>query len=359
MVPFCGWEMPVEYEGKGIIDSHLFTRHNASLFDVSHMLQLRVSGRERIKWIEKLTVGSFSNSRVGQARLSLFTNERGGIIDDTIITTNEDHLYVVVNAGCAEKDLKHLQREEERERERGGEVKVEKIENSLVAVQGPKAKQILSKLVPHSFELEKMSFMTGTPVKLGGEFEVYMTRCGYTGEDGFEISLPHSVAPQFCSLLLEHNKESLALAGLGARDTLRLEAGLCLYGNDIDENTTPVEASLLWTIPQERRTSGGFLGSQVIVEQIKNKSEERKRVGITLPRPPHPHLKLYDSEGKEIGEVTSGSFSPVLKCGIGMAYLHKKFSKIGTQVFVSFKNKKVAATVSKMPFVPTNYHHSN
>ena len=149
--------------------------------------------------------------------------------------------------------------------------------------------------------------------------------------------------------------ESVALAGLGARDTLRLESGLCLYGNDIDENTTPIEASLLWTIPQERRTSGGFLGAEHVLEQIKNKSEKKKRVGIKLARPPHQHCKIFDSEGNEIGEVTSGSFSPVLKQGIGMAYVSKAFSKNGSQIFIDIKNKKVPATVSKMPFVPTNY----
>jgi len=196
--------------------------------------------------------------------------------------------------------------------------------------------------------------MTGRATRLAN-FEVYMTRCGYTGEDGFEISVEHKQVEDLCTLLLQENKEILALAGLGARDTLRLESGLCLYGNDIDETTTPVEASLLWVIPQERRTTGGFLGSKIILEQLNKKSEKKKRVGITLQRPPHPHCKLYDSNNNEIGEVTSGSYSPVLKTGIGMAYVAKTHSKIGSSIFVEFKNKKVPATISKMPFVPHNY----
>eukprot|EP01091_Cochliopodium_minus_P007308 TRINITY_DN17207_c0_g1_i1.p1 TRINITY_DN17207_c0_g1~~TRINITY_DN17207_c0_g1_i1.p1 ORF type:complete len:400 (-),score=137.08 TRINITY_DN17207_c0_g1_i1:73-1272(-) len=353
MVPFCGWDMPVQYEGKGIIDSHLHTRQNASLFDVSHMCQLRFTGKDRVQFLEKLVVGSIGTLKNGNARLSLITNEKGGIIDDTIITKQEDHLYVVINAGCAEKDIEHLTKHLSIETKNGLDVKMEIIDKSLVALQGPKAREVMRKLIPKDFNLDSMEFMSGRNFKLGNLFNVYMTRCGYTGEDGFEISVDHKDVEDFSSLLLKN--EEVALAGLGARDTLRLESGLCLYGNDIDENTTPVEASLLWTIPQERRISGGFLGAKYVLEQIQNKSEKKKRVGIQLPRPPHPHLKIFDSNGKEIGEVTSGSFSPVLKSGIGMAYVSKEFSKIGTQIFLEFKNKKVPATVSKMPFVPTNY----
>eukprot|EP00123_Amoebidium_parasiticum_P012606 comp21468_c0_seq1/m.29718 comp21468_c0_seq1/g.29718 ORF comp21468_c0_seq1/g.29718 comp21468_c0_seq1/m.29718 type:complete len:400 (-) comp21468_c0_seq1:225-1424(-) len=355
MVPFCGWNMPLQYSDLGIIDSHLFTRSSASIFDVSHMLQLRMHGMDRVKFIEKLVVGNIAELENGNGTLSLITNEKGGIKDDTIINNADDHLYVVCNAGCADKDLAHFQEHASAFRAAGGDVTVEVLEaNALLALQGPKAAAALSKLV--KVDLSKLYFMMGTNATVAGVDNCRITRCGYTGEDGFEISIPKEHVASVASALLAD--PTVKMAGLGARDSLRLEAGLCLYGNDITEETTPIEASLAWTIGKRRRTEGGFLGSDVILDQLKNKGGNRRLVGLAVApgAPAREKCEIIDASGNTIGITTSGQPSPSLKANIAMAYVDKKFAKSGTEVQVKVRKNIQPAKVTKMPFVPSNYY---
>lgn len=353
MVPFCGWEMPVQYSDLGIIDSHIHTRTKVSLFDVGHMAQLRITGKDRFKFLESLTVVDFSALPEGHAKLSVLTNEKGGIIDDTIITNRGSHIYMVVNAGCADKDIPHLQKHLEAFVKKGGDVHLAQMNRSLIALQGPLAEKTLQAFV--KYDLSNMPFMTSQEMYVSGA-PCLVSRTGYTGEDGFEISLCHEDAPELARLLL--SKNDVKTAGLGARDTLRLEAGLCLYGNDLNEDITPVEASLAWLISKRRREEGGFLGSEKILEQLKNPaSVTKKRVGLIVDGPPareHCTIHHVDSNA-QVGEVTSGTMSPILKKAISMAYVESSLSKVGTMVNIAVRGKQYPATVSKMPFVPTNY----
>ncbi|XP_073915489.1 aminomethyltransferase, mitochondrial isoform X2 [Castor canadensis] len=300
MVTFAGWSLPVQYQDTHV-DSHLHTRRHCSLFDVSHMLQTKIFGRDRVKLMESLVVGDIAELKPNQGTLSLFTNEAGGILDDLIVTsTSEEHLYVVSNAGCWEKDLALMQDKVRELQNRGDDVGLEVVDNALLALQGPTAAQVLQAGVAD--DLKKLPFMTSAVMEVFGVSGCRVTRCGYTGEDGVEISVPAAGAVHLATALLENPE--VKLAGLAARDSLRLEAGLCLYGNDIDENTTPVEGSLGWTL----------------------------------------------------GAVTSGCPSPSLKKNVAMGYVPPKYSRPGTQLLVEVRRKQQMAVVSKMPFVPTNYY---
>ncbi|ESO01388.1 hypothetical protein HELRODRAFT_81738, partial [Helobdella robusta] len=359
MVEFAGWNMPVVYNNMTISESHLYTRlEKASMFDVSHMLQTKVSGKDRIEFFESLIVGDLQGLATDHSLLTLFTNDEGGIIDDLVVTkTSQDYLYVVSNAGCSEKDHKHLEEECAKFAAKGKEVKVETIENSLVAVQGPQAAVTLQ---PHvNSDLSTLSFMSSRLVTLFDVPNVRLTRCGYTGEDGFEISLPMDMTVYVCEQLLEINNEIIKLAGLGARDTLRLEAGLCLYGNDIDEKTTPVEAGLAWTIGKRRRELADFPGAPLILKQLKDKPH-RKRVGIISHEAPiRADNLVYDGSGTSlVGKLTSGCPSPSLKKNIAVGYVDIGSSEIGTEVKVEVRKHQVEAVIAKMPFIPTNYYHA-
>ena len=246
IVDFAGWLMPVQYKDLGIQESHMHTRTKCSLFDVSHMMQTRVYGKDRFKFIESLIVGDIKNLKPNSGTLTVFTNDQGGIIDDLIVSnTSLDYLYVVSNAGCADKDFAHLKRQEEEMRGKKMDVKLERIEDrALLALQGPKMHQLLQTGV--SFDMNKFPFMNTIEAKVFGIDGCRVTRCGYTGEDGVEISVPLAKAADLADTLLAYdNGNTCKLAGLGARDTLRLEAGLCLYGNDIDDTKTPIEAGNL------------------------------------------------------------------------------------------------------------------
>ncbi|KAM9132898.1 aminomethyltransferase, mitochondrial isoform 2-T2 [Pangshura tecta] len=297
MVNFAGWSMPVQY-ALSHLESHLHTRQHCSLFDVSHMLQTKVFGRDRVKFMESLVVGDIAELKPDQGTLSLFTNEEGGILDDLIVTsTSEQHLYVVSNAGCREKDWALMQGRAEELRAAGGDVHLEVSENVLLALQGPSAVQVLQTGV--SDDLAKLPFMSSAAMGVFGVPGCRVTRCGYTGEDGVEISVPVGRAVELVELLLRDPQ--VQLAGLAARDSLRLEAGLCLYGNDIDETTTPVEAALVWTLGKRRRVAMDFPGARVIVPQIKGKVK-RKRVGLISTGPPiRPHMPILSPEGRPIG----------------------------------------------------------
>lgn len=353
MIPFSGWSMPVQYK-EGVLPSHLHTRQQASLFDVSHMLQFKVHGDDRIKFLESLVVCDIQGLADNTGSLSLFTTESGGIIDDLIINKTPGYLYVVSNAGCAEKDLKHLQ---ERLEAVGAEMDValEILEDkALLALQGPKAATVLQSGVQG--DLSRMLFMHTAEMDVFGVKNVRVTRCGYTGEDGFELSVDKNRAVDLAKAMLESREAEVKPAGLGPRDSLRLEAGLCLYGNDIDENTTPVEAVLVWTIGKRRRAEADFPGAEVILRQIKEKAR-KKRVGLLSKGPPaRAGTSILDGEGNKVGQVTSGCPSPSLKQNVAMAYVPTEFSKPGTHLQVEVYKKKIEAQVVKMPFVPTNYY---
>ncbi|KAI7862265.1 aminomethyltransferase, mitochondrial-like protein [Spinellus fusiger] len=352
MVPFAGYSMPVLYSSKGILNSHLHTRANASLFDVSHMLQTRVVGKDRHAFFESLVVADLQNLPVHQGTLSVFTNEQGGIIDDTIIMQHPDSLYVVSNAGCAEKDLAHIRHHLGVFQSKGGDVDVQVIEDhSLIALQGPKAASVLEALVNKS--LNDLAFMSSRFMDVAG-VPCHVARSGYTGEDGFELSVPTSEIVAVTEKILSH--PAVEMAGLGARDSLRLEAGLCLYGHDMDDTITPVEAGLTWTIAKTRREKGGFLGADKILPQIKG-GVTRRRVGLLVEgAPAREGAEILDGEGNIIGKVTSGCPSPCLKKNIAMGYVQNGFHKKGTPLTVKVRNKLQKGEVAKMPFVESKYH---
>ncbi|PIA13459.1 hypothetical protein COEREDRAFT_49171 [Coemansia reversa NRRL 1564] len=351
--PFAGWDMPLVYADQGALDSHLHTRMYASIFDVSHMLQTRIVGSDRHRFLERLVVADLKELSVGSSTLSLFTNEKGGIEDDTIITQQHDSLYVVSNAGCADKDYAHLQQHAKAMQAQGADVKVQRIEDhSLVALQGPASQRTLERLT--GVDLGQMMFMTGCLIDIKG-VPCHVTRSGYTGEDGFEISVPADAAVAVTQGLLENPE--IKLAGLGARDSLRLEAGLCLYGSDIDSTTTPMEANLVWTIGKRRRVEGGFIGADVILDQVAKKSGQRRRIGLVIEgAPARAHAKVLSPEGEVVGEVTSGVPAPSLGKNIAMAYVKKGYHKKDTPLKVVVRNRMQDAKVVRMPFVPSNYH---
>lgn len=355
MVDFAGWEMPVQYKDS-ISESHLNVRSNAGVFDVSHMLQTKVSGSDAVEFMESLVVGDIAGLKENHGTLSVFTNDKGGIIDDLIINkTKEGYLYVVSNAGCAHKDLPLMKNRAEAMRKEGKDVAVEVICNGLIALQGPAMVKVLQPGL--DIHLSELPFMTTTSTTVFGIPGCRVTRCGYTGEDGVEISVPSERAVELCKVLLSPKLADVRLAGLGARDSLRLEAGLCLYGNDLEEDISPVQATLTWLIGKRRKETKGFPGADLILEEIKNKPAKR-RVGFLSTGPPaRGHTPIYDEAGeKEIGMVTSGCPSPSLKQNVAMGYVQSAYFKPGTNVKFLIRKKMVDAVVSKMPFVPTNYY---
>lgn len=360
MVDFAGYSMPVQYSDLGIGASHLHTRTHCSIFDVSHMLQSRVEGRDRVDFMEGITVADVKGLAPGQGTLTVFTLASGGIVDDLIVTQAGDHLYVVSNAGCREKDIPLLRAREQEMKGQGRQVSLHLLEDrGLVALQGPTMVQCLQPLT--SLPLARLSFMTSALAEVAG-IPCRITRCGYTGEDGVELSCPAHQTTALTEALLG-SEGSPKMAGLGARDSLRLEAGLCLYGNDIDETTSPVEAGLAWTVGKARRAAGGFPGDQVILGQLAKGGPgvSRRRIGLLSSGPPaRGHTPVMDTQGQQVGEVTSGCPSPSLGKGINvsMAYVEKASSKAGTQLSLQVRGKLIDATVTKMPFVPTKYFSS-
>jgi aminomethyltransferase len=347
MVPFAGYEMPVQY-ADGIIAEHTHARTQAGLFDVSHMGQVRLtakSGNNAAKALETLVPGDIAGLAPGQQRYTQFTNESGGILDDLMVTSTGDHLLVIVNAACKDADLAHMQKH------LAATCEVEPtFSRGLLALQGPLASQALARLAP---SVATMKFMTGAFAVIDGA-RCYVTRSGYTGGDGFEISTPADRTEAIARQLLA--QPEVKPIGLGARDSLRLEAGLCLYGHDIDTTTTPIEAGLLWSIGKERRTQGGFPGTAVVQKQIAE-GAPRKRVGLL------PDGKAIAREGAEIviagkvlGKVTSGGFAPTLGRAVAMGYVDKAHSANGTRVELMVRGKPVPAEIVPMPFVKHAYY---
>ncbi|KAK0104561.1 Aminomethyltransferase, mitochondrial [Cadophora gregata] len=373
MVPFGGFHMPVQYTSLSVSASHHFTRSHASLFDVSHMVQHRFSGPGVNAFLERITPAGIAGLETHKSTLStLLWPVTGGIVDDTILTRLGPELfYVVTNAGCREKDLPYFKEQLEAFQSEGGaKVEWEVLEGwGLVALQGPLSASILGRLMvePTENELKEMYFGSSKFIKiklLNGEISspLLVSRGGYTGEDGFEISIPESEAVIVTETLLQSaGPEQLQLAGLGARDSLRLEAGMCLYGHDLDDSTTPVEAALSWIIGKDRRESGGFHGSDIILGQLKPKSKggagvERRRIGLIVEgAPAREGAEIVNEKGEKIGNITSGCPSPTLGKNVAMGYIKDGLHKSGTDVEVVVRGKKRKAKVTKMPFVPSRY----
>ncbi|CAD5224991.1 unnamed protein product [Bursaphelenchus okinawaensis] len=357
-VEFCGFQMPIQYSDLSIQKSSLHTRHHASIFDVSHMLQTEIHGKDAIEFFESLTPADIQGLPENSGCLSVFTNEKGGIKDDLVVSkTDKGYLYVVSNAGCIDKDVEHMKKHEAEWKAKGKDVEVRVLDKyGLIALQGPEAVLLLE--TETDIDLSHLYFMQTAVGTVAGVPDCRVTRCGYTGEDGFEIQFPIASSDAVPKALIGSKRVSTRLAGLGARNVLRLEAGLCLYGDDITETTTPIEAGLNFVVAKRRRQTLGFPGAEVIVKQIQDKKVPKKRVGLMAEggRSPREHLPLVDPMDKAcIGFVTSGSPSPTLNKNIAMGYVDFRDSKIGTQVQVDFGAKQSNVTVVKMPFHPTNY----
>lgn len=357
MVPFAGYSMPLSYEEVGQVASHNHVRTSAGLFDVGHMVQSKILGPTATSFLEWLTPSALHALAPYTSTLSVLLNERGGIIDDTVITKHaDDAFYVVTNAGRRERDLGWIRGKlgEWNEGEgKGGEVELEVMDDwGLVALQGPAAAAFLQRRT--SFDLSTLTFGKSAFIPIEGGFNLHVARGGYTGEDGFEISIPPSQTVDVAKILF---KSPVQLAGLGARDSLRLEAGMCLYGTDLDEDTSPVEAGLSWVIGKERKEKGGFIGDETVLKHLKE-GPPRRRVGLVVEGAPARHGALiYKPESSDqIGTVTSGIPSPTLGKNIAMGYVQSGWHKKGTEVDVEIRNKKRKGVLTPMPFIKPGYY---
>ncbi|MGM0536170.1 MAG: glycine cleavage system aminomethyltransferase GcvT [Pseudomonadota bacterium] len=348
MVPFAGHEMPVQYP-LGVKREHEHTRRACGLFDVSHMGQILLRGPQPAEALETLVPADIVGLAEGMQRYALFTAEEGGILDDLMVVNAGEHLYLVVNAACREQDIAHLRRGLP-------DHEVEVVDRGLLALQGPAASEVMQRLCPAACE---MVFMRHGHFSIEG-IEVWISRSGYTGEDGFEISVAAEETDALARRLLA--EEEVEAIGLGARDSLRLEAGLCLYGHDIDTGTTPVEAGLIWAIGKPRRRggerAGGFPGADLILHQVAEKDHRRKRVGLLGEgrAPVREGAELFDAAGNRLGQVTSGGFGPSVGKPVAMGYVTIEASEVGTTVYAEVRGKRLPMTVTRMPFVTPGYH---
>ena len=341
LVPFAGYEMPVQYEG--IMAEHKHCRAAAGLFDVSHMGQCVVSGSDVVAELETLVTADLGALELNKMVYSLFTNNNGGVEDDLMITRwAEDSFFLVVNAACKQADFDRLAALA------SSDLRLLD-EQALIALQGPQARAVLSRIAP---DVAELAFMHGRFVHILGH-RCYVTCSGYTGEDGFEISCPNNAAEAIAKALLAD--EHVAPIGLGARDSLRLEAGLCLYGHDLNTNTSPIEAGLQWAIAKSRRATGGFAGSDTILQQLKL-GARRKRVGLNIEgrAPAREGANIVNAKDDIVGTVCSGGFSPTLGKPIAMAYINS--DALEGELFALVRNKKIAVTIGPMPFVPQRYY---
>ena len=353
LTEFAGYEMPVQYS-LGILGEHQHTRTKAGLFDVSHMGQITLRGSsypETALALEKVIPMDVLGLKVGRQRYGFLTTDGGGILDDLMFSNREDHIFVVLNAACKDSDIVHLRTLLE------PEISIEVIENrALIALQGPASETVLSEF---NSQISAMKFMDIETLSIAGA-ECWISRSGYTGEDGFEISIPSSAAEAITRSIL--SKQEVEFVGLGARDSLRLEAGLCLYGHDIDEETTPVEASLTWAIQKARRTNGeranGFLGDEIITQQL-DTGTYRKRVGF-LPQtraPMREGVEIYETESSKevIGKITSGGYGPTVGHPVAMGYINSEYVDSNDNLFGELRGKRVPVKIAKLPFVPLNF----
>lgn len=345
MVPFAGYSMPVQYKD-GVLKEHLWTRENAGLFDVSHMGQARLRGVSPLSAFEEVTPGDFIGLKPGKQRYSVLLNKKGGIIDDLMAARpDDDGLFVVVNGACKDNDFKVI------DNELAGQVRIERLEDrALLALQGPKAAEVLAQ---HAPEAASMVFMDARAMSAFGT-DAIVSRSGYTGEDGYEISVPASEAERIWNTLLAD--ERVKPIGLGARDSLRLEAGLPLYGHDVDESVSPVEADLAFSVSKKRRDARDFPGASRIAKELAE-GVSRKRVGFVVLEgaPAREGAEIADEEGNVIGVVTSGGFSPSLGKPIAMGFVPPAYAGPGSKLKVIVRGKAQTAEVTAMPFVPHRY----
>ena len=341
MVPFAGWEMPVQYP-MGVLGEHLHTRKAAGLFDVSHMGQVILRGEDAAQALERLVPADIMGLAQGRQRYGLFTNDKGGILDDLMVAAKGDHLLLVVNASRAEADIAHMTG--------AGLIPEVVTDRALLALQGPGAEAALEALVPG---VAAMRFMDH---RVFGD--IWVSRSGYTGEDGFEVSVPEAQAEGFARKLLA--QPGVAPIGLGARDSLRLEAGLCLYGHDIDTTTSPVEANLVWAIQKARKAGGaregGFPGAARILKELAE-GPARLRVGLKPEgrAPMREGVELFAEDGTPVGRVTSGGFGPSVNAPIAMGYVARAHANPGTTLMGEVRGKRLPVTVSDLPFLPNTY----
>ena len=343
LVEFAGYNMPIQYTD-GILNEHKFTRSNCGVFDVSHMGQLFIYGADDLTTdLEKIFPIDLKSLKKNQSKYSFLMNDKGGIYDDLIITKISKGYLIILNAACKDDDFKIIKEK------LNDKHQLELKENlSLIALQGPGAKNVLGKVIP---KIDNLKFMHGGEFNFD-DFSIYITRSGYTGEDGFEISIPNEIAENFTKVLLNNGSK---LIGLGARDTLRLEAGLCLYGNDIDTETTPIEANLKWAI-SKKRINDQYPGSEIIKKQIQS-GVKKLRVGIKPDTKviARANTRIFNEENKEIGKVTSGTFGPSVDHPISMGYVDNNYSSLDTKIFLEIRGKKVSANICKLPFYQKNY----
>lgn len=343
IVDFAGWDMPVQYP-LGIMGEHKQCREKAALFDVSHMGQVILKGDNIGEKLETLCPQAFSTLKEGKARYGFFTNDAGGIMDDLIVSNAGDHFFVVVNASMRHQDIPYMAANLD-----GIDV-TEIFDRALVAVQGPAAENVVGDLCPAARD---MTFMETILADING-VECRISRLGYTGEDGFEISIPEEKADAIARAFLAH--EDCEAAGLGARDSLRLEAGLCLYGNDIDDTTSPIEGSLTWAIQKRRREEGGFPGAARIQREIAE-GPAKKLVGIKPEgrAPARAHVEIQSLDGDTLGEITSGGFGPTVGGPVAMGYVSKGHGEPGEKVSLIIRGKAQPAEIVALPFVKQNY----
>ena len=342
--PFAGYEMPIQYSD-GVVKEHISTRTYAGFFDVSHMGQLYIEGGSAVEdALEKIIPADLKNLDMNQSKYSFLLNLEGGIIDDLIITKQKHGFYIVLNAACKDNDIKHISK---------NLTENHKFylcsKNSLIAVQGPRSSEILEKKLK---EISSLKFMYGNFFEFDNE-KLYVTRSGYTGEDGFEISVPNNKVENFIKFLVDNKVKPI---GLGARDTLRLEAGLCLYGHDLNEKINPIEANLKWAIAKTRRATGGFNGWEKIKKNLEL-GTSKIRVGI-LPEGKiiaREGTKIFSINNEKIGTITSGTFGPSINASVAMGYIDSNFSKIGENIKLEVRGKKHNAIVSKLPFYKKSY----
>ena len=392
LVDYANFSMPVLYtQIQPHIASHEWVRNSSGLFDVSHMLQHKISGKDALSFLSKVTPTDFGALKAGQSHLSVLLNDKGGVVDDTIITKYaNDEFYMVTNAGCIDKDLEFLKKQMDLFQDGNHDVQHQSFNqdtSSLIALQGPKSAEVLQKIFP-SIDLSKLLFTDSAFFKINSGYNkettvftadstpilkfddvffkesnhsiIHISRCGYTGEDGFEISIPNpELANYIAELLL--SQETVKPIGLAARDSLRLEAGLCLYGHELSESITPVEAGLNWLIRKDFDNSQ-YNGKSTIIGQLKKEIPVTKRRAgfIVTDKSPaaREETKIYNikDENSQIGIVTSGSYSPTLKKNIGLAYITPPFNKRDTNIFLEIRNKKRVGQIVKVPFVTPNYY---